>query len=434
MHVVVVGLNHKTAPVQVREKLAFSEHSLPAALAELKKYPGVGGCVIISTCNRTEIYAAVDEEPAGVEAILDFLARRSGVERAELRGYLYNYGSYTAARHLFRVAAGLDSMVLGETQILGQVKQALAVAQEHQATEKILNTLFRQALTVGKRARTETGIDQNSVSISYAAVELARQIFGTLQDRVVLIIGAGKMSELTALHLVSNGVSGVIVSNRSFERAVRLAEKFGGEAVRFSELFKYMLRADIVISCTAASHYVVRLAEMQQVMEQRGRRKLMIIDIAVPRDVDPAVGNLPGVKLYDVDALQHVIDRNLEMRRKAALRAESIIEQELAGFMQWLGSLYAVPTITALKKLGEEIKQKELRRAFNRLGELSEHDRKVIGSLANSIVNQLLHMPVVRLKEYALTPQGQLYNEVLCHLFDLPTGAEDKPNIQAAQN
>jgi glutamyl-tRNA reductase len=344
---------------------------------------------------------------------------------------------YDAIRHLFRVTAGLDSMVLGETQILGQVRQAYQAACQCGATNKVLNTLFQQAITVGKRVRTETGIDKNPVSISYAAVELARQTFGSLHGRTVLVIGAGKMSELTALHLVSNGVEGIIVSNRSYDRAVTMAEKFGGRAVRFNQLFSCLDQADIVISCTAASHYVVRAGDVKDLMRGRGGRRLMIIDIAVPRDIDPAVAGIEGITLFDVDDLQNVVDQNLQERKEAAVVGESVVEEELGQFMKWLATQFVVPTIASLKDLGERVKQKELRRALNRLGEISDHDRKVVSSMANSIVNQLLHIPVTRLKEYALTPEGHLYTEVLQNLFDLDvpgqearSGRRNRPRIK----
>lgn len=426
MLIIVVGVNHRTAPVEIREKLSFSEHSLEGSLKKLHSYPAIEGCVIISTCNRMEIYAATREMDEGLNAIWDFLSRKSGVDISEIKNYTYAHTLYDTIRHLFRVASGLDSMVLGETQILGQVRQAYQSATAYGTTNRVLNTLFQQALTVGKRVRTETGIDKNSVSISYAAVELARQIFGSLTGRTVLIIGAGKMSELTALHLVSNGVTGVIVSNRSYDRARVLAGRFGGKAVKFDKLFQHMDEADIVISCTAASHFVVRYKDVEQVMTRRNNATIMMIDIAVPRDIDPEVAKIPEVTLFDVDDLQNVVDQNLAERKKAAVKAEGIIEEELEEFMKWLGTQFVVPTITALKQWGEEIKQKELRRAINRLGELSDHDRKVIGSLANSIVNQLLHIPVTRLKEYALTPEGHLYTEVLQNLFDLDVPGQDK--------
>jgi len=424
MLIIVVGVNHRTAPVAVREKLSFSGSSLKDALNRLKASPVIDGCVVLSTCNRTEIYAAPLELDDGLHAIWAFLSRWSGASISEVKNYTYVHSLYDTIRHLFRVAAGLDSMLLGETQILGQVRDAYRLACDCGATNRVLNTLFQQALMVGKRVRTETGIDRNAVSISYAAVELARQNLGSLDGRSVLIIGAGKMSGLTAGYLVANGVSGVIVSNRSYDRAAELAAQFNGRAVRFDELYRHMAEADIVISCTAASHCVVRTAELARVMEQRQGRKIVLVDIAVPRDIEPEAGRLEGVSLFDIDDLKNVVDQNLEERRQAALQAEEIIEEELAEFMQWLSTQFVVPTIAALKKWGEEIKEAELRRALNRLGELSEHDRKVICSLAGAIVNRLLHLPVAQLRSYALTSEGHLYTEILQNLFNLEVSGQ----------
>jgi glutamyl-tRNA reductase len=417
--IAVVGLNHRTAPVEVREKLSFPSHTLKGALRRLKSYPVIEGCIILSTCNRTEIYAATLEMDEGINAIWDFLSRWSGVNKSEIKNFTYCHTLYDMIRHTFRVASGLDSMMLGETQILGQLRSAYLDAVEYEATNRVINTLFQLALTVGKRVRTETGIDRNAVSISYAAVELAKQHLGDLNKRQVLIVGAGKMSELTARHLVDNGISGVIVSNRSFERAEALAAQFGGRAVNFDELYKYMESADIVISCTAASHNVIKAEEMQQVMDKRKGRKIFMIDIAVPRDIETEVGELGGVTLYDIDDLKSVVDHNLTERRHAANKAELIIEEELEKFMKWHGTQFVIPTVTTLKNWGEEIKQKELQRALNRLGELSEHDQKVVSSLANSIVNQILHVPINQLKKYALTVEGHLYTEIMQNLFEL---------------
>lgn len=432
MLIVAVGLNHRTAPVEIRERLSFSGNTLKGALKRLKAYPVLEGSVILSTCNRTEIFAAAHEVDEGLNAIWDFLSRWSGVDISEIKNFTYCHTLYDTIRHLFRVSAGLDSMMLGETQILGQVRQSYQQACALDATNRVLNTLFQQAITVGKRVRTETGIDRNAVSISYAAVELAKENLGDLIGRTVLIIGAGKMSELTTKHLVANGVTGVIVSNRSFERAEELASQFGGRAVGFGDLYRYMADADIVISCTAASHYVVRERETARVMERRRGRPVFFVDIAVPRDVEPAVGDLEGVTLYDVDDLQNVIDYNLSERKLAAVKAEEIIEEELDEFMKWLATQFTVPTIAALKKWGEGIKQNELKTALNRLGEISEHDRKVVSSLANSIVNQILHIPITQLKAYALTTEGHLYTEVLQNLFNLEVPGQ-RPRSEGLQ-
>lgn len=425
MYLTVVGLNHKTAPVEIREKLSFPEHTLTEAFARIKKNKAIKGCAILSTCNRTEVYAAVIDVEAGLNGIREFLAKRCGLSVSEIQNYLYSYSLFDVINHLFKVASGLDSMILGETQILGQVRTAYQIACEEGATNGVLNTLFQKAVTVGKRVRTETEIDRNAVSISYAAVELAKQVFEEgINGRSVLIVGAGKMSELTAKHLVANGVTTVMVSNRSYDRAVALADVFGGKAVKFDKLFDYMESADIIISATAATHYIIKPQEINSVMEKRKGKKMFIIDIAVPRDVDPTVGDIEGICLFDIDDLKNVVDENLSQRQKEAVKAEKIIKNEIDEFWKWLSSQFATPTIAALKQKGEEIKQKEISRALNRLGDLTEREKKVISSMANSIVNQLLHDPVIQLKHYAVTHQGHLYTEILQKLFKLEVSGQ----------
>lgn len=422
MPVALVGVNHKTAPVEIREKLSFSENSLKEFLGKLLGYSSVESGVILSTCNRTEIYVSLEEPTKNQEGILEitqFLAEKSGLDKATIEEHLYFYVGYEAVSHLFKVVSGLDSMVLGETQILGQVKKAYQYSLEYKAANKVIHVLFQQALTVGKRVRSETGIDQNSVSISYVAVELAKQILGTLEDKTVLILGAGKMSELTALHLVENGVNGVIVSNRSYERALALANRFQGKAVKFNQLKEYMPKSDIIISCTSASHFVIKEKDMEDLLETISNKKIVLIDLAVPRDIDPKVGLLPGITLYDVDDLTNVIDAHLAKRLLASTKAEEIINEELNEFKIWWSTQFIVPTITAFRQWGEEIKKNELKKAFNSLGNLSEHDQKIISSLANSIVNKMMHVPVTRLKESALNKDGILYSQILQDLFPL---------------
>ncbi|MHB1418629.1 MAG: glutamyl-tRNA reductase [Bacillota bacterium] len=433
MFILVVGLNHRTAPVEIREKLAISRDDLPEALDSLRHKPHVEGCAILSTCNRTEIYAAVTDVDAGLDAVKKFLSQSCGLPSREFMDYLYNHTLYDAVRHLFRVASGLDSMILGETQILGQVREAYQCACDLGTTNGVLNTLFQQAITVGKRVRTETEIDRSAVSVSYAAVELAKKTLGNLGGRTVMIVGAGKMSRLTASYLVSNGVSEVIVCNRSHTKAEEMAREFGGTAVPFEQMFQFMDKVHIVISCTAASFPIIGQENMAAVMGRRQGKNILMVDIAVPRDIDPEVGRLPEVTLYDIDDLQQVIDQNLEERKKAAVWAEVIIDSEIQNFFNWLSSLFVVPTIVALKDKGNKIKEAEMRRALNRLGTISPKEKKIIGSMANSIVNQLLHDAIVNLKEYSTNShQGHLYAEILQNLFDLQVeGQRLKPKKPA---
>lgn len=425
MYIIVVGLNHKTAPVEVREKFSFTQKSLPRSLNLLKQKQAIEGCAILSTCNRTEVYVATTEVEAGLAGIYEFMSKVSNQPLSEIRDYLYSHVLYDAVRHLFRVASGLDSMILGETQILGQVREAYQLACENGATNSILNTLFQQAISVGKKVRTQTKIDQNPVSISYAAVELAKQCFGDMKGRSVLVMGAGKMSELTVKYLVANGVSTVLVTNRSYDRACYLAAEFGGKAIRFDELKDQLISADIVIGCTAAAHYVLKKDDVEPILKQRND-KMLFIDIAVPRDIDPEIGNLPNAILHDIDDLHNVVDHGLEQRKKAAVEAEVIIEEEIDAFFKWLSSLFVVPTIVALKEKANRIKQQELSRALRRLPNLSEKEKNIIGSMANSIVNQLVHDPIINLKKYASTHQGHLYTEILQNLFNLEVGEESR--------
>jgi len=418
LYIVVVGVNHRTAPVEVREVLSFSGRQAAEQLAVLTGMPSLTEAVILSTCNRTEVYAVTGDLGQGLASVREFLCRRSGVDLCTLRNHTYSHTLYEAIRHLFRVVCGLDSQLLGETQVLGQVRDAYQAAAEAGTCGVVFHTLFQKALAVGKRVRSETGIDQKAVSVSYAAVELARGHFGDLAGRTVLVVGAGKMSSLSARYLVENGVRGVIVSNRSYDRAVRLAAECHGRAVRFDELYRCLAVADIVISCTAATHHVIRAADLAPVLAGRERDMLMV-DLAVPRDIEPAVAQLPGVTLYDIDDVKDVVDQNLAERRARAVQAEAIVEEELNIFMRWHGSLFVVPTIAALKRRGESIGEEELQKALNRLGPLSDHDRKVVTALARGVVNRLLHEPVTRLREYALTPQGHLYAEILQNLFNL---------------
>lgn len=420
MFILAVGVNHRTAPVEVREKLSFSENRLGDWLTRLKNYSDVSGAVIISTCNRTEIFASTADISLGLDALMDFFAVKSGLDLEDIERYIYIHKELDmVVQHLFKVVTGIDSMVLGETQILGQVLRAYQISCEQGFTDKLLNALFHKGISVGKKVRTETGIDKNPVSISYAAVELVRQIYGSLEGLLVLVVGAGKMSELTVKYLMSNGISGVIVSNRSYDKAVEMAGKFGGRAVRFSEFEDYLTKADIVISCTSASHYVIRYHNIINAMKSNPNKRLLMIDIAVPRDIEPSAGNIENVCLYDVDDLQNVIDNNFQEREKAAREGMEIIDREVNAFIDWMSIQMLVPTISSLRDLGESIKEKELLRALNRLGDISDYQYKVISSMANSIVKQLLHNPITRLKEYNLLKDGEHYQRVLQNLFDL---------------
>jgi len=435
MYVLVGGINHTTAPVDIREKFAICGVNLDNAYDYFKNHDVIEGAVVLNTCNRTEVYATARDIEKGMKVIEGFLEEYSGICCEELKNYLYQPNCYDAILHIFKVASGLDSMIVGEDQILGQVKEAHQMAIEAGASDGVLNALFQKAINVGKKVRTNTTISKQPLSISYAAVELAKKILGNLTNKTVIVIGAGEMSELTTEYLMINGVQSVIVSNRSYDRAVKMADKFDGRAVRFNELSTQLSAVDIVISCTAASHYVLHQANCRDVLEKRNGQKILMIDIAVPRDIDPALKDIAGVFIYDIDKLQNVVDANYLEKQKAIVRAEKIIMEELVKFNEWLAGLYVVPVITALKTKGEEIKQEELKRALNRLGRLSERNQKILNTLVNSIVNQLLHEPIVKLKEEAASNQGHLYAEVVKKLFSLPINeGEQKYENSANRN
>lgn len=426
MFPVAIGLNHRSAPVEIREKMSFHPSQMQHSLKELRSYPGLEGVVILSTCNRTEVYAATTDVEVGIRSIKDFLANHHRVEEKAFEQYLNVHTLYDAVRHLFRVVSGLDSMVRGETQILGQVGNAYQQANDADVTNKTINVLFQTALAVGKRVRTDTLIDQHPVSISYTAVELAKQHFGELRGKGILIMGAGEMSTLTAKHLVAAGATTVLVSNRSYEKAVKLADECSGRAVRFDDMDQYLEEVDIVISATASTHFVLLPERMQEIMTKRKGCPMLLIDIAVPRDIHPDVGGIPHITLFDIDDLRGVVDRHHQEREIAAVNAEKIVEEEMLLFLKWHNSLSVVPTILALQEKGKTIKDALLNRALERLGGLTPNQEKIVSSMANSIVNHLLHLPITNLKEYAMTSQGHLYTEILQNLFDLDVGEETK--------
>ena len=337
MYIILLGLNHKTAPVEIREKLAMSKPQIKAKASQLQALDGVNGIVVLSTCNRTEFYIATKNLELGKTSLLNFVANYGNCSVQILEQYIYLKECREAVHHLFRVSAGLDSMILGETQILGQVQDAYQYALEFKISNNVLNTLFQKAISVGKRVRTETLIDRQAVSVSSAAVDLAKQIFGELTGHSVLILGAGETSELTARHLVANGVSTVIVANRTFERANLLAQEFGGKAIRLDDFYNYLNNADIVISCTAAPKYIVEAKTLAPYIKERQNKPILFIDIAVPRDINPDICNLKNVTLYDVDDLQNVVEQNLAERKKEAVKAEVIINDELEKFFNgWI--------------------------------------------------------------------------------------------------
>ncbi len=425
MDILVVGLSHKSAPVEIREKVAFAEDCLHEALHTVRSLPGLQEGVIVSTCNRVEVYAASRRREDGVESLVRFMAEYHEVPLEELRPHLYVYAGPDAVRHVFRVASSLDSMVVGEPQILGQVKDAYEAASEGAATGLVLNRFMQKAFSTAKRVRTETRIAQSAVSISFAAVELARKIFGDLQGKHVLVIGAGEMCELAATHLMENGVSGVQVTNRTYARAEALAERFGGNAVPFEEFRYHLPEVDIVISSTGAPHFVLEVDEVRAAMKTRKQKPMFLIDIAVPRDIDPRLNDLPNVYLYDVDDLQGVVDANKKERAKEADKAEKIVGEEVRGFLSWLKTQEVTPTIRDLREKFDSIRRVEIEKTLKAFGdELPNKQRKSLEAMSQAIVNKILHEPTVYLKGLAEDPEVDFAVDAVRRMFGL--GNEDE--------
>ncbi|WP_088548570.1 glutamyl-tRNA reductase [Paenibacillus aquistagni] len=427
MHVVVVGMNYRTAPVEIRERFALSEQQLTDALQQLLQVQSVSECVIVSTCNRTEWYVVVDRMHMCGHDIRHFMEQWYGVERRIFTPYLYIHESERAIEHLFRVTAGLDSMVVGETQILGQIRQAFLHAQEQGATGTCFNHVFKQAITFAKRAHAETSINDNAVSVSYAAIELGKRIFGTFAGKKVLILGAGKMSELTVKHLYSQGAAEVMVANRTLQRAEELAEQYQGRACTLEKMDMLLPEADIVISSTGSPSYVLRAQDVEKVMKQRRTRPLFLIDIAVPRDLDPAIGEVSNVFLYDIDDLEGIVQSNLEQRDKAAHIIEDMIEMEIVEYRQWLKMLGIHPLIRSLQTKANRIHEDTLDSMFKKLPDLSEREAKVIRQLTKSMLNQMMQDPILQLKDLAAGKNGADAMHYFAELFALEEEEKEKP-------
>jgi len=427
---VVVGLNFRTAPVEVREKVSVHHSKIVETLKRFKDNPAIEGVVLLETCNRLEIYASTKDLEEGIKAIKDFFLKQAQDMESGIIDYLYVYTMDQTIQHLFRVVSGLDSMVLGETEILGQVARAYELSCKADVNNKMTNVMFQKALAVGKRVRTETGIDNYSTSISYIAVELAKQEMGDFENKKILILGAGEMSTLTMKHLMAHGALTIAVSNRSLDRAKVLADECGGQAILLKDVDAYLANADLVFSATAAKGFIITYEKLQKLMATRDKRPLLLIDIAVPRDIEPSVKDIPGVTLYDIDDLRDVADRHKSARELAAKKAEKILNQEIASFKKWQSSLLVLPTIVALQRYGQELKEEQLDQAMAKLGNISPKQEKIIRSLANSLVNKLLHLPIVNLKEAADSPQVVQYVQMLQYLFGLEV--EDNSNEQEA--
>jgi len=434
MHTIVVGLNYKTATVEIREKLSFIESELPTAMEELKKQKSVLENIIVSTCNRTEIYAVVDQLNDGKYFIKQFLTNWFRIPIEQFEDHLFIYEDDASLKHLFKVITGIDSMVLGETQILGQVKKSFLQAQELGATGTIFNKLFKQAVTFAKRAHSETAIGENAVSVSYAAVELAKKIFGSLKNKHVAILGAGKMGELAIQNLYGSGVSKVTVINRTFEKAQTLASKFEGNAKSMNELQCSLLEADILISSTGATNYCIDYNMMKHVANMRKADPLFLVDIAIPRDIDPKIAKLPNVFLYDIDDLQGIVQANLVEREKAASQIALMIEAEIQLFNGWLAQLGVGPVINALSKKANRIQEETMASILNKIPDLTERERKILNKHTKSIINQLLKDPILQAKEMSGSSNATEMLKQFQRIFGIEHDVEkeyEKQNQQA---
>ncbi len=416
MKILNIGMNHKTAPVELREKLASDD-----MLNQLIRLESIKEALCLRTCNRIEALVVTEDksEDEARKNIISYFCRLGNLTQDNILNFIYIYKDLDAVRHIFRVASSLDSMVIGEPQILGQIKDAYAEAVSKKTTGVILNSLMHRAFHVAKKVRTETGICESAVSVSYAAIKLAKKIFDTLVDKKVLLVGAGEMSELTARHLISQGVKEVVVANRTFEKAVELASKFGSHPISFEEIPLYLVEADIVITSTASQHYIITKEMLKDISRKRRNRPLFFIDIAVPRDVDPEVNKLDNIYLYNIDDLKDVVKMNMEQRRVEAIKAERIIEEEVLKFKRWLETLDIVPTIISLKNKAYSIIKKEIKRSESKLKDLSPQQKDAVFMLCRSIAEKLINDPIIFLKSKAGRSSLNTYLDFTRKLFNL---------------
>ena len=429
MHVIVVGINHKTAPVEIRERLTFDPSQLGDAMVQLQGKKSILENVILSTCNRTEIYAVVDQIHTGRYYIKEFLSQWFQIEKDEFTPFLFIYEEDGALEHLFKVACGLNSLILGETQILGQVRTSFLLAQEEKTSGTVFNQLFKQAITLAKKAHSNTDIGANAVSVSYAAVELAKKVFGSIENKHVLILGAGKMGELAIENLHGSGATNVTVVNRTYEKAKDLAARFHGKAKSMDELQVALMEADILISSTGAKDFALTKQMVEQVEKKRKGKPLFMVDIAVPRDLDPAIAELEGVFLYDIDDLEGVVQANLQERQKAADTIMLMIEEEIVQYKQWLRMLGVVPVISALREKALNIQSETMKSLERKLPNLSEREIKVLNKHTKSIINQMLKDPILQVKELAGTKDADKNLQLFMNIFNIEDLVEKQKNV-----
>ena len=419
VNLILVGVNHKTTPVEIREKLAFTKGKIEESVDLIFNFPEIIEHTILSTCNRVEIYARANCQDSAINSIKQFICDFHGLSFLELEDHFYSYRNEDAVEHLFRVSSSLDSMVLGEAQILGQVKDAYSLAKDLRSTGLVLNQLFEKAFSIAKKVREETGIAERSVSISSAAVELAQKIFDDLENRTVMLVGTGEMAELAAKHLISYGVKTVYVTSRTYDRAVNLARSLNGSALGFDDFKNELYRADIVITSTSAPNFIIKKEMVEQAIQDRKNKPIFFIDIAVPRDIEPEINSLENVYLYDIDDLQIVVSANMKEREKEAENAMNFINQEVTKFNNWIGSLDAVPTIVEIRNKAENIRNEELEKALKKIDDLSELDKETLRLMSSSMVNKILHKPTIKLKEKTQSEDGHIYLKAIRHLFHL---------------
>ena len=416
----ITGVNHRTAPVAIREKLAFTESDLPNALAELRKRPGLVEGMILSTCNRVEFAVTTDEDVDPQDCVEEFLTSSQRIsDRAWIQPYVYSFGGREAIRHLFRVAASLDSMVVGEPQILGQLKSAYSMAKSQGALSGFLDTVLTRAFNVAKRVRTETEIGVSAVSVSYAAVELAREIFGSLSNKKVMLIGAGKMSELAARHLYRSGVTQILVANRTRSRAEQVAELVRGRIIDYGNLHTTLPEVDIVITSSGAPGYILTKDQMRKIIDARKNRPMFLIDIAVPRNIEPAVNDLANVFLYDIDDLQKVVDNNLRDRLDEAAEADKIVMEEVDRLEAYMRGREVVPMIVSLQTQLESVRAGEVERMRSRLGPLTQQQEDALEALTRGIINKIAHGPISELRKNAGNPGGVPVLDAIRKIFRL---------------
>ena len=426
MQVVLVGVDHLSAPIALRERLSCTQQQISQLLQAIRNV--AQECVLLSTCNRVEIYAVFSEIEDGHIHLLRIMSDVCAIALPELEDHSYHFVDEQAVSHLYGVACGLFSLVPGESQIQGQVVEALEIAQGGGYAGPITSALFRGAVVAGKRARSETGISRNAASVSLVAVQLAKKLFPTFQEACILLVGSGKMSELTAHHLCDNGAQQLIIVNRTPLHAIDLAKRFGALHRSFKELATSLVEADVVISSTTAPRALITLEMMQEVMERRSGRLLLLIDVALPRDVDPAVAEMPGVHLFNLDDLEAGVNEGIRLRRREVEQVQEIIVQEVNAFKRWLSSLSVVNTISALRQHADMLRQQELMRTLHRMPTLSQHETAVIQELTTRIVNKLLHIPMLRLKDAAVEGHEHMYSEALRYLFDLKEQPDETLN------